>query len=98
ILLHEGHVALISSWLHRIVFIQIECDHVLEAQSLLFVEANEFFVYANRSSTRCQAQYRCLTLRLFVCDYSSDTMCHIDRSNVLIWINLNRNFLKPRFL
>ena len=46
---HESHVTLHIFWLHRMVFIQIECDDVSEREAFFAVEADQFGVDASGS-------------------------------------------------
>ena len=50
-------VALQLLRLHRIVFVEVERDDVLKAQTLLPMHANQFFVHARGSAARRQAQH-----------------------------------------
>ncbi len=54
---HEPHVALQLVWLHRVVFVEVEGDHICERQAFLAMHPHQFIINADRRTARCETQH-----------------------------------------
>ena len=61
VLAHEPHVALQLVRLHRVVFVEVERDDVLERQALFAMQAHQFVVHADRRAAGRQTEHAVAT-------------------------------------
>ena len=74
ILLHKADVALLSIGLHRVIFIQVEGDDVVETQSFLPMHAHQFVVHLNGRGTGSQPQHNFFAFLLSLANSQSDRL------------------------
>ena len=75
------------------VFIEVECDDVLERESVLLVKADEFLVITDGCRTCGQSQNGGLTCYVIVADQCGRIRSQLGGSRFGSWENFNRNFV-----
>ena len=64
ILPHEAHITLLRVGFHRVIFIEVEGDHIFETEPFLFVHAHQFLVHLNRRGAGSKTQHNVLSFLL----------------------------------
>src|SRR5690606_33925699 len=75
-LVHEIMIALDIVPFHRVVFIQIEGDHILETEALLPMHADELLIYPDRGRTCRKTKYTSLSFFRFPSDQCRNFLGH----------------------
>ena len=73
---HEEMIALYVVGLHGVVLVQVESDHILKAQPLLFVHANQFLIDLDGRGACGQPKYTVFILTLSAVDQLGYLMGH----------------------
>src|SRR5690606_288956 len=80
VLVHKIMIALDIVPLHRIVFIQIEGDHILETEALLPMHTDELLIYPDGGRTCRKTKYTGLPFFRFPSDQCRNFPGHFQRS------------------
>ena len=94
ILLHETNIALQLIRLHRIVFIQIKGNYVLERQPFFLMTPNQFFVDANGSTAGSKSKHANPVLSKSLANQVGNSVCNGRRSIARMFKNLDWNLLE----
>jgi hypothetical protein len=97
LLVHEVDVALELVRLHGVVLVEVEGDHVLEAEAFLAVQADKLLVHANGRRAGGQTQYGLLALVLLGSDQLGNFVGHVNGALLRRFKNGDRQFFKRGF-